>query len=594
MPAQRQVSDSFTTEHLHTDLKGRSVRGGLLTLSFQGTQFLVRSVERARIILAATEGLGRLWSNRLLSVFFSSETKIPRPAEPCWVGMGLLALTAAISLTWSSCKLLWWDEFLAFWTDAHANLSRLVEIQRNYPISLDPLVNHWMASVAMRIFGANAVALRLPSLLGFLMMQVCLFCFVRRIATSRAAVVAMALPALTTALYFSVEGRPYGMMLGLCALLMVCWQAATRRERTRTPALISLAVALALLLNTHYAGVLLLAPIIMAELVRTIQRRRFDFPVAAAIAAGTAGIAFAVPFMEAASEFRANYSTATPVSPRQIASTFRENITTRIHSIHGQFFFFIVSLAVAVVVLCVCLRQVREKSISLPSAEVAFLSALVALPLPGYLFAVFVTHDFESRYVLCSVIGVSVLLAIGVNPLLRYRLVGNMLLVFLFAAVAVVGVMHVIVVRKVTRETIATLELSPQVKAPLLAGPSRKLYFQNPGEFAQASYYEPDPQVRSRMVLVYSKDREMSWNHRDTIYITAQHLRRFTQLPMADFESVRAEPGEQFFTIYKDPPGEWAGHGWNWTDQVFASSHAQVTPIGPGFGGEVVSVRFYP
>lgn len=44
MSAQRHLSNSLSTEHLQTDLKARSVRGGLLTLSSQGAQFLIQSV----------------------------------------------------------------------------------------------------------------------------------------------------------------------------------------------------------------------------------------------------------------------------------------------------------------------------------------------------------------------------------------------------------------------------------------------------------------------------------------------------------------------------------------------------------------------
>jgi hypothetical protein len=52
MAAQQQTLDAFSTEHLDADLKGRSVRGGLLTLTLQGAQFLMQSV--------ATVALARL------------------------------------------------------------------------------------------------------------------------------------------------------------------------------------------------------------------------------------------------------------------------------------------------------------------------------------------------------------------------------------------------------------------------------------------------------------------------------------------------------------------------------------------------------
>jgi O-antigen/teichoic acid export membrane protein len=49
-PLQRESTGAFSTEHLGVDLRGHSVRGGLLTLTSQGTQFVLQSV--ATIVLA--------------------------------------------------------------------------------------------------------------------------------------------------------------------------------------------------------------------------------------------------------------------------------------------------------------------------------------------------------------------------------------------------------------------------------------------------------------------------------------------------------------------------------------------------------------
>lgn len=141
-------------------------------------------------------------------------------------------LTATISLLWSHHKLMSQDEFFVLQTDSIATVSQLIHIQRTTPISLDPLVYHLLAHASMRLFGADAFALRLPSFLGYLLMQVCLFFIVRRVAGERAGVFALAFPALTAALFYSVEGRPYGLLLGLYALTLLSWQAATRRTIT--------------------------------------------------------------------------------------------------------------------------------------------------------------------------------------------------------------------------------------------------------------------------------------------------------------------------------------------------------------------------
>ncbi len=58
--AQEPLLDTLSTEHLEADLKGRSVRGGLLTLSSQGAQFVIQSVSTvvlARLLTPADFGL---------------------------------------------------------------------------------------------------------------------------------------------------------------------------------------------------------------------------------------------------------------------------------------------------------------------------------------------------------------------------------------------------------------------------------------------------------------------------------------------------------------------------------------------------------
>ena len=86
-----------------------------------------------------------------------------------------VVLTAAISLVWSHNKMMSQDELYAFHTDSVGSVGELVRVQQEWPISLDPLLVHLLSHGGMRVFGVGAFALRLPALVGFLLMQVCLF-----------------------------------------------------------------------------------------------------------------------------------------------------------------------------------------------------------------------------------------------------------------------------------------------------------------------------------------------------------------------------------------------------------------------------------
>jgi hypothetical protein len=71
----------------------------------------------------------------------------------------------------------------------------------------------------------------------------------------------------------------------------------------------------------------------------------------------------------------------------------------------------------------------------------------------------------------------------------------------------------------------------------------------------------------------------------DVISLTEIHLHNFTNVPVESWESISAQPGDHIFVIYPNTQ-------WDWFNQAFTAGHASVTPIGPAFQGEVVSVRF--
>jgi len=60
MPAEQQLMDPLSTEHLQADLKGRSVRGGALTVASQGAQFAIQTISTvvlARLLTPVDFGL---------------------------------------------------------------------------------------------------------------------------------------------------------------------------------------------------------------------------------------------------------------------------------------------------------------------------------------------------------------------------------------------------------------------------------------------------------------------------------------------------------------------------------------------------------
>jgi len=498
--------------------------------------------------------------------------------------IAFLILTAAVLLLTAHYSLIYGDDFLELCGDKIASFGQLLHIQRTLPLAIDPFFYHGLTFLVIRLYGVNPLVLRLPSVLGFLLMQGCLFYFVRRIASERAAVFALAFPVFTVVFWYTEQVRPYGLLLGLFGLAMLSWQTAVRREAHRTWALVVLALTIAVAINTHYYGVLLLAPLCAAELVRSRQRRRLDIPVLLSMGAGMAGAVFLLPFLKGAAGFRSHYQTE--AVPHQ-AITQSYNFILLGHSAFSTHTNHLLAIGLALLIVLVlgsCVLQMRSKTLNLPDAEFVFLIALAALPFFGFLLGRFVTHTIEPRYVFGSVIGIAALLAIALAPFLQNGAIGRIALLLLFATFAYNGITGVRGMPRARQDALASLILSPEVKAAILASPSKLLYTQDIDLFGFASLYGPDADMREHMALVYSRDEEIRWHHTDVGSLTVLHLKSFTPYTILPYESLITQPGEHIFAVSQG--------GRNWIEQAFAAEHVEVKPIGNVAGRDVVSVRF--
>jgi hypothetical protein len=390
-------------------------------------------------------------------------------------------------------------------------------------------------------------------------------------------------------------------MLGLYALALLSWQMATQPtsqnrgmghpatrdtgNRQRGWALIGLAAAIAATINAHYFGILLLAPICAAEGFRSLQRRRMDWPVCAAICVGMTGFAATIPFLKAAAVFHKNYYNAGSVGLRDITRAYRSIFVdyTRM-SLSAQHLWMVVLVAFAAALVWGCARQIFGREARIPAAEWVLMLTLAALPFCGYLLARYVTHSIEVRYVLGAVVAISAMLAVAISPWLRRDGVFAAAMVVLGVGIVGAGAARIHAEQKKTEARLTSLVLPAEVKAALDAKPDGRLYVQDMGAFEEDRYYEPDTDVRARMTLVYSRAEELRWNRHDTMALTAMHIGSFTGLPVVEYEALRARPGEHLFVLYHT--------GWDWTDQAFAADGARVRPAGRAMGGDVAAVEF--
>jgi len=490
----------------------------------------------------------------------------------------LLLLTSAIALTWGYYRHLDQDEVFVYQTDSVSSIAQVVDIQKHHPISLDPLFYHLLEHTSLSLFGSSAFALRLPSLFGFLFMQVCLFFIAKRIAGSRAGFIAAFLPSITWTLFYAQQARPYAVLLGLAALLLLAYQHATR-DTQRTAWLIVLVITLALALNTHYFAILLLAPLYCAEFARILAHRRIDWKLLAAIAIGSAGALLTLPFQQAAGEFRKHYYNAGRIGFHAITQSYRalfvDYTRDTLSAQHAIMAFLVIS---AIVFAAALFLRFRSDDPAIPLPEKVFLLVLAILPFFGFLLARFVTHSIEVRYILPTIIGISVLIAIAATPIYCRGISFTTLTFALLFIVVGTGAEHV----GEARTLAPTAAMLTVPEASTVQGP---IYIQSMGNFEELVPYIADPAVQSRIALVYSAPIEIALAHHDTQSLTADHMRHFTRYRIDRYEDLRNQPGAHLFILYPHD-------GWNWLDRQLALDHATITPIGPALKGHLVRVEF--
>ena len=138
-------------------------------------------------------------------------------------------------------------------------------------------------------------------------MGVCLFQFVTKRFPSVYGLPAMLFPFITNAYYYAYEARPYGILLGFGALSLLCWQRAAVETGKRRFWICALGASNALSVFNHYYGILLIVPLMIGELIRSMRSRKVDLPVWAALGCFFLPIIVCLPLIMAARTYSAHF-----------------------------------------------------------------------------------------------------------------------------------------------------------------------------------------------------------------------------------------------------------------------------------------------
>lgn len=211
-------------------------------------------------------------------------------------GSGYVAATAAFfaaMVVLSSRKPMSFDEMFTY---RIAQLPSVAAIWTGMADGLgetNPPFMHTVAHFTLLLPLPPELAIRLPSMLGYWAMVTCVLSFVARRVSPLSAAVATAV--LSCQFSYAIQGRAYGVVLGLSGIAFLLWQSATESAR---PVWQSIALGLCLATATfaHFYGFLLILPLALAELVRYRGGSRVSVPILGSLLVGLLPMAALLPF----------------------------------------------------------------------------------------------------------------------------------------------------------------------------------------------------------------------------------------------------------------------------------------------------------
>jgi hypothetical protein len=305
-------------------------------------------------------------------------------------------------------------------------------------------------------------------------MAACLYVFLRKRLPQPYALAGMLVPFLTGALHFGYEGRSYGFVLGCAGVMIVAWQAA---EGARRPfALAALALAGAAAVSSHYYAVLIPMPIALGEVVRTIQRRKLDAWVWAAVAAAFVPLLFFLPLIRSARRY-AKAFWAKP-GAASVLDAYGSLLIVAIP--------FLVVFALLWIGYFVFARNRTVEIVSRPLApDLALAGGFLAVPLAAVALSFF-TGVFTSRYAVWGILGIALSFAFGAYLSTGgSRRFGRIAALYLLAVFAFLQGFELHRVRSKHPEAFVALKGIPASNLPIV--------YADPLDYLQAAYYASAP-----------------------------------------------------------------------------------------------------
>src|SRR5215471_5174817 len=344
----------------------------------------------------------------------------------------------AVAVTLARIKTPWNDELFTVYIARRPTLHDVWDALLTGAEQL-PILFYVITRGSIALLGPTHLGIRVPEILGFWLMSISVYAFVRRVSSAAWALVAMVFPLITGAFYYAYEARPYALVMGFSSLALLFWQNAIRHRKRRV-AVISLGASLAAALACHYYAILAFVPLLTAEAVRCWRRRRFDVAVAAAFLFGLSPIPFMLPLIRSAKTYAATFWAAPHWGDIYLyyqsmlcaahqrwchAREFQDPLRSP-DVASAAFTLDLLLAAVPVFLAFVVVSRERKKTASDPASGLSLpewvaITGFALTPVLAVILAKTETHAYGDRYAMIAMVGLAPLLALSMAIASRNR-----------------------------------------------------------------------------------------------------------------------------------------------------------------------------
>lgn len=468
----------------------------------------------------------------------------------------LIAYAAFSSVIRAASKSFWCDEVI---TVGLARLPALGTIRDALEHAADshPPPFYALERMTAHLPGNELITFRIPSILAYCCMVLCVFLFIKKRRGSACALVCAAIPMVSVLFStYAVEARGYSLMVGFVALAMVCYQRADQAAWW-----VAMGLSLAAAESSHYYAIFAILLFGLAELALFAKVRRLRFGVWLAVLFGALPLAVFWPLLEGYKRYYITHFTG-HLSLDDTARAYGW-----LFDLHPTYGIGIAATALAIVLIYGLLTQRTSLAGSLdevPIQEHVLALGLLVLPFVMYVALKLLHGGFSPRYLLLTVLG----FALAVSYLLPAldRRLATLFSILLFVSLGAQEAVFWRFELHMLGKNPSSMEGVERLVAA--AGYSHlPVVDSDPLDYLPLAYYA-SPELNRRTLFVVDIPAAITYAGSDTADKCILALRPYLNLHAYQFEDFAAS--HPAFLVYSDGRPTW---DW-WPTRLFHDGYA--------------------